>query len=279
MTSQLVRVLTVALALNCVLDPRSAAAQAPVQEATTAAATPEQDRAARGLFDAGTLAFREGRYEAALHHFEEAHRLSQRPLLWFNIASSLDRLRRDEDALAAFERYLEELPQAPNHQAVEARIELLRAAIAHDTAQRAEVHAEAQAAAETAAAQREASAPVVARVESMPERAVDGLPPVVFWVGVGVTGALAVVSTWSGFDTSSANDDYLDAPTKRAYDDAHARQSRTNVLVGVTAALAATSLVLALLTDWGGSDEQGSEPMAQAWVGPDGAGLVVQGKL
>jgi tetratricopeptide (TPR) repeat protein len=88
------------------------------------------DQEARALYEAGKLAFEEGRFENALGHFERAFELSGRPRLLYNIGTAADRLRKDDVALAAFERYLTALPEAPNRSAVEARIEVLRAQLA-----------------------------------------------------------------------------------------------------------------------------------------------------
>src|SRR5690242_11428414 len=89
-----------------------------------------RDKAARGLFEAGSVAFEEGRYEEALEHFEQAYELSpNRHLLLYNIASSLDRLRRDAEALEKFQRYLELNPTASNRTGVEARVIVLRKAV------------------------------------------------------------------------------------------------------------------------------------------------------
>ncbi|MEM9192484.1 MAG: tetratricopeptide repeat protein [Myxococcota bacterium] len=93
------------------------------------------DEEARGLFQAGAAAFDRGDFEAALRYFRQAHELSGRPLLYYNIGHAAERLRRDEEAMIAFERYLEALPNADNRSAVEARLRVLRAAIA-DAARR-----------------------------------------------------------------------------------------------------------------------------------------------
>jgi tetratricopeptide (TPR) repeat protein len=92
-----------------------------------ARADDSRDQEARALYEAGKLAFEEGRFENALRHFERAHELSGRPRLLYNIGTAADRLRRDDVALAAFERYVAEQPDAVNRQAVEARIAVLRA--------------------------------------------------------------------------------------------------------------------------------------------------------
>ncbi|MBX3274188.1 MAG: hypothetical protein KF729_28230 [Sandaracinaceae bacterium] len=80
---------------------------------------------ARALFEAGRVAVSEGDYEAALRHFTESHELSQRPQLLFNMANAADRLRRDQQALELYRRYLEELPEADNAAYVLARIDAL----------------------------------------------------------------------------------------------------------------------------------------------------------
>jgi hypothetical protein len=69
----------------------------------------------------------------------------------------------------------------------------------------------------------------------------------------GLSGALTIAS---GVDVLVARDQYLDIPpgerTQAQYDDGKLKQDRTNVLVGVTAGLAAVSLGVALLgIDWG----------------------------
>src|SRR5687768_8452884 len=57
------------------------------------------DRAARNLFEDGRIAFAAARFGEALQYFRAAHRISERPILLFNIGSTLDRLRQDAEAL------------------------------------------------------------------------------------------------------------------------------------------------------------------------------------
>jgi len=83
------------------------------------------DAEARATFEAGQLAMQNGRFEVALSRFREAHELSGRPILLFNIGVTAERLRRDAEALEAFQRYLEEVPDAPNRMEVEGRIRVL----------------------------------------------------------------------------------------------------------------------------------------------------------
>lgn len=86
-----------------------------------------KDEEARRLFEAARLAFQDGRFEDALRSFRRAYELSDRPGLLYNIGTAADRLRHDEEAIEAFEEYLEQAPDAPNRGEVERRLEVLRA--------------------------------------------------------------------------------------------------------------------------------------------------------
>lgn len=87
------------------------------------------DEEARALFQAGSVAFDEGRYENALEHFRRAYELSRRPALLYNVGVAAERVRHDEEALAAFQQFLREVPDTPQRTAVEARVAILERAI------------------------------------------------------------------------------------------------------------------------------------------------------
>lgn len=88
-------------------------------------ASPSDD-VARSLFDAGAIAYSEGRYGDALELFERSHALSQRPELLYNIALAHDRLRHDREALEAFRAYLEGTSDgAPHRDEVVSRVAVL----------------------------------------------------------------------------------------------------------------------------------------------------------
>jgi len=90
------------------------------------------DAEARQVFELGVRAFDEGRNEDALEHFERSYELSERPQLLYNIGTVNDRMRRDRQALEAFERFLDEVPDTPLRGQVEARIRVLRDAVDRD---------------------------------------------------------------------------------------------------------------------------------------------------
>ncbi|AKF11592.1 hypothetical protein DB32_008741 [Sandaracinus amylolyticus] len=151
-----------------------------------------RDAEARALFEAGRVAFADGRFEDALEYFERSHELSGRPELLYNIGTSSDRLRREREAVSAFEAYLAALPDAPNRREVEGRLRVLREEIAREDEQAAAV-----AAAEAAAAQDAASAPSAAPASESAERDDGGGEDVLtsWWlwtiIGVVVAGGVA----------------------------------------------------------------------------------------
>lgn len=66
---------------------------------------PSTDARARELYENGEILYAEGRYEDAIVAFEEAYRLSGRPLLLFNMANAQERLGRWREALDTLSRY------------------------------------------------------------------------------------------------------------------------------------------------------------------------------
>jgi tetratricopeptide (TPR) repeat protein len=104
------------------------ATQASSARAQQAPAAPDasRDREARGLFEAGGEAFTAGRYADALDYFQRAYALSGRAVLLYNIGVAADRLRRDDEAITAFERYLSDAPATiTNRTEVEGRLRAL----------------------------------------------------------------------------------------------------------------------------------------------------------
>jgi len=117
------------LSTSLLVVAAGAGAQAPNEEAS-----PPDDREAeaRALFEAARTAYESGHFEDALERFRESYELSGRPGLLFNVGTTAERLRRDEEALAAYEAYLEARPDAPNSANVRARVEILRRNLAED---------------------------------------------------------------------------------------------------------------------------------------------------
>lgn len=86
-----------------------------------------------------------------------------------------------------------------------------------------------------------------------------GLPPIVFWAGAGATAVAGGLTLWSGVDTvnnpgvakvkalCAAGDEDC-----KYYKEGRSKQTRTNILLGVTGVLGvATGVVAAIAIDWG----------------------------
>jgi len=95
----------------------------------------------------------------------------------------------------------------------------------------------------------------------------SGLPPAIFFVGLGTTVLLGGITAWSGIDTINdpGNDKVEDCirQGKPACDPAPlidkgvSNERRTNVLIGVTSVVAATTGIIALFfTNWGDETPQ-----------------------
>jgi tetratricopeptide (TPR) repeat protein len=85
--------------------------------------------AAQARFDAGVVAYEEGRFRDAIARFKEADQLSPSPLLSFNIAKVYDRMADNPSALASYRDYLRRLPAAENSIVVRNRIQELEQAL------------------------------------------------------------------------------------------------------------------------------------------------------
>lgn len=209
--------------LTLALTPTAARAEPAAQPETSAV----DDKEARDLFRIGKEAFEEGRYERALKYFKEAYELSRRPALLSNIGTTLDRLRRDREAVDVYKQYLTEVPEAANRALIESRIQLIEAALARTVAPAAEPSPPQAATAPPPAVatprpdnQAPASAPLVAPAAQAPTpaqtaRAAEPLQsdttsaapeqhtpsasaPLTsrwwFWTGIGAAAAVAVVA-------------------------------------------------------------------------------------
>jgi tetratricopeptide (TPR) repeat protein len=240
------------------------------------------DDAARWLFNSARDAFEAGDYETALERFQQSYQLSHRPALLFNIGTTLDRLRRDADALAAFEQYLELVPDAPNRGEIEGRAAVLRQSIEEaqqQEAERARIEAERQAAEQ---------ARIEAEQRAAAEREADeGVPAWAFWTVAGTGGGTLVGAIVTEILTAGRNDDYeayvrsqvpgadAYATARGLYDDARTMRNVSIGLYCATAALAAGAGIMVPFTNWGGDEDDPAAPSGQAGLSFDQGGLTL----
>lgn len=244
------RSLSLVMFLACSLPCSFAAAQP----------TSEADEEARTLFGLGDTAYQQGRYRAALEYFQQAYDLSHRPQLLFNIGQAADRLRDDARALAAFEAFLAEVPDSPQRSATEARVEILRNAVAARTA--------APVQAETTPEPEPAPEPAPSRETQSEGSSVPGLVITsaggallvvgAIFVGLGAKDASTVEGARDGSSFSSVEDEY---------DRSGTRITVGSILAGVGLAATTTGIILAVR---GGRDD---EPSVAVRVHPNGLSI------
>lgn len=116
-------------------QPQGTAAAQPGSAAASDQAL--NDQKARELFEKGREAYESGEYRDAWDYFHQAYRLSKRPELLYNVGQAADRLRYDREAIAAFELYLEKLPNADNRREVENRLRALEDRVREEEARQA----------------------------------------------------------------------------------------------------------------------------------------------
>ena len=93
-----------------------------------------------------------------------------------------------------------------------------------------------------------------------------------------ITVGLAGLTVWSGVDTLAGVDAYEANPTQEGLDAGTNKEIRTNVLIGVTAAVGAAAVALAIFTDWSGGDDE-EDIQTAVWVDGTGGGFAVGGRL
>lgn len=104
------------------------------------------------------------------------------------------------------------------------------------------------------------------------EEARDGLPPWLFWTGVGATIVGAGVSTALTLDVKSKHDDFQARPSAESASAGDSAQTRARIGWVVTGVLAAATVVVFVLTDF-----RGTKTSAALAVSPQGA--FVQGRF
>ncbi len=253
---------------------------------------------ARALFMAGRSAFAEGRYATALEYFEKSYELSAKPQMLYNIGQCHDRLRNDEAAIEALQRYLAEAPEAENRRQVEARLKALRAAVQARGAVGAEQEAPSMpdGAEPRAKAEPEEQEPVVgiepaesdgrdaARDEVKPEPDAFPIGPTIV---IGAGAAAAITGTVLMLVASGEGDDVEQAPVGSTHEELRDRLDSAEqkwvvgqVLVALGATAAAGGIAWLVLDGLlGGGETMGAGATASRDVAitatPDG--LLVRG--
>lgn len=235
----------------------------------------ERDAQARIHFQAGANYFETGDYAQAAREFERSYALSGRPSLLYNMYTAYERLGELESAAASLERYLAEVPDVDNADALRQRLARVRERIAAESA--------AASPPEGAPAEMEPPREDV-REESPAVRQEEGsavpLPAVVSFV-VGAVG-LATFTTFAILgaveDASLAERCLVEGrPACSDADVSTLHTFNTVADVGLVVGVLAVSTGAVL---WMTAGEDAEHPVAAAltpWVGPRSAGISAAG--
>lgn len=255
----------------------------------------ERGRAAKAQYDEGERAFKKGDFRRAGELFEAAYRIfPHHSALW---AAARAWIRAGEDVRGAnlLEQYLNSAPaNAPDRDLATqvitdldkrlGRIEILMTDVADVKIDGEELTAQklwvvpgehvvtadakgkpvrktvAVAAGDRLSVTMEPPPPPPAFGEPPPAVTNKPIPPWLVFVGAGVTAVGAGLSIASGLDTLGKRDAFIKEPTQPALDDAHASQTRTNVLIGTTVGVAVLTGVAAFFVDWSGKSKVAPAP-------------------
>src|SRR5262249_37417131 len=107
-----------------------------------------------------------------------------------------------------------------------------------------------------------------------PASSARGIAPTWFWIGAGLTVALAAGTTASGVDTLAKHNDYLGTRDAAGYDAGRAAQTRTNVLLVSTGVVGVVTVALGLFAvRWSNPHARassGSSPFARTMANRTG---------
>jgi tetratricopeptide (TPR) repeat protein len=214
---------------------------------------------ARSYFQAGVTAYDDGKYEVALREFQHAHALSHSAALYFNMAACEEHLDHFQAAGLLLRQYLIEKPEAEDRANVEQRIKALE-----DRDERLHRPETGSAAAPTSASPQNVTPPPATKKPRLKYT----------WIAVGATAALGVAAIATGSYAAVHHDSLKNSCGATAggcsssqIDGLRAATLATDILIGVGAAAAIATVVVAVLESRRQRGERATRPAKVAWSG------------
>lgn len=235
----------------------------PAAAATAAGPTQADEDAAKAHFLAGQAYYEQADYADAVKEFNEAHRLSRRADLLYNVSVCYERLGRWDDAIASLHQYLQEKPNAADREVIESRIK-------NYEERRDAERAQHQPQPPPAVVAPPPTVPPPARKSHVPSLVVGGIGAglLLAALGTGVSAQLAYNDVGSKCDANkvcNGNDTTL----KNEASLGHALAISTDVLLAVGGAALVTGVVLFIV-------EARRPAPARAWLVPTADGVAVR---
>lgn len=242
--------------------------------APATAQEPKDDRA-RELYENGAMLYDEGRYEDAISAWQEAYKISERPLLLFNIANAQERIGLWSAALESLNRYRAFAPSG-ERETLDRRMRNIERRVEEQQAE------EARASLPTTELTPTPRDDGVANAPDGPDPGplvlmAGGLAGV--GVGAGLYGA-ALAARTEAADLCRPNGDLVHCPVGAAeliqQDQDLSLAGDITIIAG--GAVAATGLVIALVQNLGGRAPKAAV-LVLPTVGPGGVALSVVGRF
>ncbi|MFK7999875.1 MAG: hypothetical protein AB8H86_09770 [Polyangiales bacterium] len=248
-----------------------------VSSATVAAAQEGADDEYQQHLDRGLSEYEAGRYETAAEAFQAAYAIRPEPELQYNAARSFERAVKREEAIAAYELFLE-LPGTTS----DTRTRALHA-VASLRAEIEAINAAEQAPDPVTEVDPVVDPPEVAPVQPMPPSSRRGGKTTAGWVLIG-TGAVSLITggIFGGLALAS-NNEFEDATNRSEQlelaDEVNNNALAADVLLGVGLVCAVVGIVL-VATDGGDEEDEGSAHLQLSpSASPTGVGLMLSGRL
>lgn len=234
----------------------------PSASSSTGASSEERTRALE-LYRRSRERYELGDYEQAAALLREAHALHAEPNLLYNLARAYGNVGRFEEAIDAYERFLEAVPDTPDRAVIESRIDNYRATLAEQERREAE---------RQQALERERQ-----RALTESDAGPDPAPWVIAGSGAGVLVAGAVFGGLSLSARDEAENEPSFVPASEASDRAVTFGWVANGAFALGGALAVLGVVWGIVDVVQSSDEDieesGQTPEVVLSVGPNGLGL------
>ena len=84
------------------------------------------NQSAKEHYTKATKLFKNSEYKIAEEEFKQAYNLSQKPNILYNLAICNEKIQNRDKAIAYYQLYLEEMPDASDKQSVQKKIQDLR---------------------------------------------------------------------------------------------------------------------------------------------------------
>jgi len=269
MTRAAIAWVAVSLAL---LIPIAASAQDQPAEGPAKPTKPKQvdlDQA-KAKYEEGKGHYAAGRYEEALAAFTEAYNLSNKPDLLFNLGVCSEKLGHSGKAIAYYELYLEENPEATDRDGVSKRLEALKAA--QDQPAEPEPEPEAE---KTAPPPAEEDELVVEEEEDK----------TIFWPGavMGLGGLILATGTLTAIMAYNRYGDLEDSCSPDCSDGKVAKVKKAALAADIQFALGgavvAAGLIWWLTSNGGEAEVEVAGVKGTPLVLPGGGGLMLEGEF